>query len=86
MHNTCGKIVQFLRTDSWTSSARVSPGYVDERPQSTIASAEVPFIHLLFPHFPLHISTLKFAKLPLSEYIFYPVSTAPTISNHQRKI
>lgn len=86
MHSACGKIVQFLRTDSRTSGARVSPGYVDGQPQSTMSGAKVSFVHLLFPLFPLHISTLNFAKLPLSEHIFYPVSTAPTISNHQRKI
>jgi len=86
MHSACGKIVQFLRTDSWTSSAWVSPGYVDEQPQSTMSGAKASFVHLLFPFFPQYISTLNFAYPPLSEHIFYPVSTASTISNHQRKI
>jgi hypothetical protein len=81
MHNTYGKLVDYLLTVGSKTCARLST-YI-ARYLQTIASYSVQrrFIPSVTPSFPPYISPAKTILSPLAEYIFYPVSTAPTNSN-----
>jgi hypothetical protein len=86
MDSVCGKVVQFLRTDSWITCARVSTQAADETGQHMPASVQPSVFHGLFHSLPQALSTYNLAVPPLIEHIFYPVSTPTYYNNHQGKI
>jgi hypothetical protein len=86
MHNINGKTVDYLLTTARKTCVRLSPilstsYYSDLR--SSVQSLLTP---KLVPSFEPYISPPKFTLLPLAEYIFYPVSTAPIINTIKEKI
>jgi hypothetical protein len=64
-----------------TSGAQTSTGRWGNELLSHNLRAQPAFLPTLIRTFPLKISPLKIALSPLVEHYFYPVSTAPTITN-----
>lgn len=81
----CGKIVNSQWTTTWIKCAGVSPKAVDWLTHMTPSSVQPTVFHLLFRILPQALYTPKIAARPLSEHIFYPVSTDTYYKHHQIK-
>lgn len=80
MHKACVKHVDAWRKRNRKSSVRLSTKRVQTFTTATESGVNAQLITTFIPSFPLHISPLKIASLPLVEHYFYPVSTAPIIN------
>lgn len=77
MRNFCGKIVNSMGITSRTTGGWSSPENVHMIPIVSARSAQLLFVHKLFPLSTQGLSTQITPLLPLIEHYFYPVSTAP---------
>ena len=85
MRNICVKPVNLYWKLRGISSVQVSTEVLQNLVNPQQSSVQTRLIHLFIPLNPHSISPAKLLFLPLFEYIFYPVSTAPTITSIKKK-
>jgi hypothetical protein len=86
MHNIDGKTVDYLFTAVGQACVRLSTKLHSSASNTDFRSVQPALLPSLIPTFTQYISPPKFALVPLVEYIFYPVSTAPIINITKEKI
>lgn len=80
MLNHCGNTANRMRMSTWIVCDNISTILYSVMDSIATWCVQYRFIpHLFLPLFPPS-STAFLSKLPLGEYIFYPVSTPPIIS------
>ena len=85
MLKLCGKAVRSLRTPRGKTYGQSSPERQSFADQAMATCEKVMAIHSFTQYFPLPSSTRYLPLIPLNEYIFYPVSTTPTITSIKGK-
>jgi hypothetical protein len=86
MPNINGKTVEYLFTIIGQACVRLSTILHSKLAIIPPYSAQPALLPSFIPTFTQDISPPKFAFLPLVEYIFYPVSTAPINNPTKEKI
>lgn len=86
MYKINGKTVDYLFTLASTTCVRLSPVTMSPTSQNNPRSVQSLVTLKVIPRLSEYLSPGKITPSPLSEYIFYPVSTAPTNTTTQEKI